>query len=354
MASLYRYKRPAICSFVALCIIAVFAIMSSSGRLEKVSVIRPAKSHSSGTVKEEFSLADLFQTRDIDNDLDNSDGEYDEDDAPKAINKHLNPQSRIVYNRVGKCGSRTVLEILRNLVKRNGFDLYSSQINNVTHLSLIGQVELVNIISSLQPPFIYQRHFHFIDFPKFGAIEPVYINIIRDPVDRFISQYYFKRFGDGISNRRFYKGPPENLNMTINECVLSNDPECRSSKLFYIIPFFCGHDERCRTASRWSLEKAISNLEEKFLVVGFIEDLEASLQVLEILLPQMFEGAAEIYKLPAASKTARTSTKHKVAATEEVRNILKSRLPYEYEFYDFAKKKFEVIKGQLKIVSPKR
>lgn len=35
--------------------------------------------------------------------------------------------------------------------------------------------------------------FYFI---RFGIEQPVYINIIRDPINRFLSNYFFRRFGD--------------------------------------------------------------------------------------------------------------------------------------------------------------
>lgn len=38
---------------------------------------------------------------------------------------------------------------------------------------------------------------HPFFFPtRFGGDQPVYINIIRDPVNRFLSNYFFRRFGD--------------------------------------------------------------------------------------------------------------------------------------------------------------
>lgn len=35
--------------------------------------------------------------------------------------------------------------------------------------------------------------FHFL---RFRIEQPVYINIIRDPINRFLSNYFFRRFGD--------------------------------------------------------------------------------------------------------------------------------------------------------------
>lgn len=36
---------------------------------------------------------------------------------------------------------------------------------------------------------------HISDF-RFGLEQPVHINIIRDPINRFVSNYFFRRFGD--------------------------------------------------------------------------------------------------------------------------------------------------------------
>lgn len=36
----------------------------------------------------------------------------------------------------------------------------------------------------------------FSAFSSFKIEQPVYINIIRDPINRFLSNYFFRRFGD--------------------------------------------------------------------------------------------------------------------------------------------------------------
>ncbi|MEQ2221945.1 hypothetical protein ILYODFUR_020895 [Ilyodon furcidens] len=51
-------------------------------------------------------------------------------------------------------------------------------------------------ISKIPQPFLYTRHVHFLNFTRFRIEEPVYINIIRDPISRFLSNYFFRRFGD--------------------------------------------------------------------------------------------------------------------------------------------------------------
>ena len=91
------------------------------------------------------------------------------------------------------------------------------------------QVDLMKNISNIPQPFLYTRHVHFLNFTRcskhmnspvwfisyvgsygqtvltyissfasvrFRIEQPVYINIIRDPINRFLSNYFFRRFGD--------------------------------------------------------------------------------------------------------------------------------------------------------------
>lgn len=48
--------------------------------------------------------------------------------------------SQVLYNRVGKCGSRTVVILLRLLAEKHQFNLVSSDIHNKTRLSKHEQV----------------------------------------------------------------------------------------------------------------------------------------------------------------------------------------------------------------------
>ncbi|KAL0967768.1 hypothetical protein UPYG_G00256610 [Umbra pygmaea] len=104
--------------------------------------------------------------------------------------------SQVIYNRVGKCGSRTVVILLRLLAERHQFNLLSSDIHNKTRLTKHEQVDLMKNISNVPQPFLYTRHVHFLNFTRFRIEQPVYINIIRDPINRFLSNYFFRRFGD--------------------------------------------------------------------------------------------------------------------------------------------------------------
>ncbi|XP_073788706.1 uronyl 2-sulfotransferase a isoform X4 [Danio rerio] len=118
------------------------------------------------------------------------------DDHGPPTPRELPFPSQVIYNRVGKCGSRTVVLLLRILAEKHQFNLVSSDIHNKTRLTKHEQVDLITNISNIPQPFLYTRHVHFLNFTRFRIEQPVYINIIRDPINRFLSNYFFRRFGD--------------------------------------------------------------------------------------------------------------------------------------------------------------
>ncbi|KAK6297570.1 hypothetical protein J4Q44_G00321530 [Coregonus suidteri] len=210
--------------------------------------------------------------------------------------------SQVVYNRVGKCGSRTVVILLRLLAERHQFNLVSSDIHNKTRLTKHEQVDLMRNISNIPQPFLYTRHVHFLNFTRFRIEQPVYINIIRDPINRFLSNYFFRRFGDWRGEQNHLIRTPgmkgDERYLDINVCILENYPECSNPRLFYIIPYFCGQHPQCREPGVWALERAKQNVLENFLIVGILEELEDVLLLLERLLPHYFTDVLNIYKSP--------------------------------------------------------
>ena len=49
---------------------------------------------------------------------------------------------------------------------------------------------------------------------RFGAVQPIHINLIRDPLGRLVSSYYYKRFGDAREGHRTwsFKGTEQEKN----------------------------------------------------------------------------------------------------------------------------------------------
>ncbi|XP_068610047.1 uronyl 2-sulfotransferase a [Brachionichthys hirsutus] len=263
---------------------------------------------------------------------------------------------QVVYNRVGKCGSRTVVILLRSLAEKHQFNLVSSDVHNRTRITIQEQMGLMNNISNIPPPFLYERHIHFLNFSRAGLDQPVYINIIRDPISRFLSNYFFRRFGDWKGEQSHLIRTPgmkdDERYLDINVCILENYPECSNPKVFYIIPYFCGQHPQCREPGVWALEKAKQHVVENYLLVGILEELEDVFLILERLIPHYFTGVLGIYKSANFKKMGNmTGTVRKHTPTLEALQVLYQRMHFEYEFYNFVRDQFHLMKKKIGLKS---
>lgn len=95
----------------------------------------------------------------------------------------------IVYNRVPKAGSTTLIAILKELAKENNFDFVMPEPYH-DH-ELVKQAILDALISGKKT--VICNHFNYPEF--LYAKNIAYINILREPVDRCVSSYYYARYG---------------------------------------------------------------------------------------------------------------------------------------------------------------
>uniref|UniRef100_UPI00358DED7B uronyl 2-sulfotransferase isoform X2 n=1 Tax=Myxine glutinosa TaxID=7769 RepID=UPI00358DED7B len=285
--------------------------------------------------------------------LDQLYGKFSSSDSAFSQNKKDLPfPSQVVYNRVGKCGSRTLVQLMRILAEKNDFTFATSNVHNKTRLPHVEQAELMKNISALKKPFLYTRHVHFLDFNRFGMEQPTYINVIRDPISRFLSSYFFRRFGDRRNEESHIVRTPnmkmEERLLSIDKCILQSFPECNNPKIFYIIPYFCGQDPRCREPGIWALSQAKENLMRNYLLVGILEELEDTLLLLQRLLPHFFKNAASIYNDPAYLMLGNdTVTMKKASPSLPALQMLHERMRWEYDFYYFARDQFNLMKHKM-------
>ncbi|EDV28118.1 uncharacterized protein TRIADDRAFT_20786, partial [Trichoplax adhaerens] len=253
----------------------------------------------------------------------------------------------IIYNRVPKTGSTSVMALFYDLCKINKFrvlHLNVSKNSHVMHVADQGRF-IRNITSwSKMQPAIFHGHLAYLDFEKYGAFNrPIYINVLRKPLDRLVSFYYFLRYGDDFRPHLHRRKMGDKI--TFDECVAKNLPDCRPEKLWLQIPFFCGHHTQCWIpGNEWALQQAKHNLFHKYLLVGVTEDLTGFINVLEATLPKLFKGATN--RFLTFSKSHARKTKYKLPPSEATINAMqKSKIwKMENEFYEFALAIFQRIK----------
>ncbi|XP_047475947.1 heparan sulfate 2-O-sulfotransferase pipe-like [Penaeus chinensis] len=273
---------------------------------------------------------------------------------PESVNNSAKHRKMIlVYNRVPKTGSESIMLLLRDLAARNNFAFYKDRARMVEHVTL-NESELENelqLIDSFQPPAVYVRHVCYINFTTFNKTQPLYINMVRDPVERVISWYHYVRASWYIVNRQknFPKMPPPSvpwLRKDFETCVLNRDVECRYTEgtkvpgFAQLTHFFCGQENECRKFNtQAALQKAKENVERYYSVVGVLEELNVTLAVLEHYIPRFFRGARDLYwgEIKRFSKVNRNAFKPSIP--ERIKEMVRKNFTREIEFYKFCKRR---------------
>ena len=265
-----------------------------------------------------------------------------------------NNASHVIFNRVPKCGSMFLTTLCYKLGKKNIFNVESPyEAGEKPQKSEHEQYDFVDSFTNGQfpTPNLYIRHQWFINFKDFQKENPVYINMIRDPISRFESFYYFSRYGNNKGGGGQAHQYDELKDETVDTCVEKRRKECLMP-YWQIVPYFCGQDKRCSERTQWATDEAKRNIEKYYLFVGTLEDLNSSLKLLSVLLPQYFNGALETSTESASSDMRQeTLTKNKLESSDETKIFLKTQtsLKYEYQLYDFVRHRLDAMKIKFKV-----
>uniref|UniRef100_A0A1A9V7H3 Heparin sulfate O-sulfotransferase n=1 Tax=Glossina austeni TaxID=7395 RepID=A0A1A9V7H3_GLOAU len=258
----------------------------------------------------------------------------------------------VLYNRVPKTGSTSFVNIAYDLCKKNKFHVLHINVTANMHvLSLPNQITFVRNITKWHQmkPALYHGHMAFLDFSKFQiSHKPIYINIVRKPLDRLVSYYYFLRYGDNYRPNLIRKKAGNKI--TFDECVELKQADCDPKNMWLQIPFFCGQAAECwEPGSKWALEQAKRNLVNEYFLVGVTEQMDDFIDLLERSLPRIFQGFREYYQ--HSNKSHLRQTTSKIPPREEtVGEIMKSKIwQMEDELYKFALIQFEFNKRKLTV-----
>jgi len=284
---------------------------------------------------------------------------------PAGRNGQLNGRTSggpdvVVYNRIPKTGSTSLMHLPYKLYKENSLNVMFVNISGSPSsytMNLRDQEHFVRNITGWTErfPAIYHGHFAYVDVDKFGGKfknNVAYINVVRRPIERFVSYYYFLRYGDDFRVNKVRSRMGDKV--TFDECVAKKppQPDCDPRKLWLQVPWFCGHARRCWSppGNAWALDRAKANLIDKYWLVGVTDELEAFVDILEWVLPDFFKGAGDLYRKEGAEggKNHIRKTKHKDPPSEETLAVLQATKAWkaENEFYEFALAHFKAVKDE--------
>ena len=106
-------------------------------------------------------------------------------------------------------------------------------------------------LNECRPMFI-----SFIIGSKYVKTRPAYITLVRDPVEKFISNFRFRRMDPETTRqemaRRERVNPGEGRKWywkTLEDCIMQEDPECKwpngQPNFVSSVAFLCGQKEQC-------------------------------------------------------------------------------------------------------------
>ena len=111
-------------------------------------------------------------------------------------------QGILIYNRVPKSGSKNMLLLIEQLQTENMFQSLADadagngqrEVNIMTFAEKSGYIHQFEVEQDNRSmPYSFTKHMNFLDFEEFNKTNPIYINIVRNPIERVISWYYYIR-----------------------------------------------------------------------------------------------------------------------------------------------------------------
>ena len=240
----------------------------------------------------------------------------------------------LLYNRIFKTGSSTIEELLTRMSAELRFTLHKftteDWYNTGDSFPYPEVIEYKTAKAYNLTAFV--AHFFFRKLLRINK-QHTYINLLRNPVDRVVSHYYYMR---NEKLRRQFRiqelKQSGQFNESLLDCVQNQHRGCEDNVM---TRFFCGPNTYCKTGSFKALKKAKYNMAHHYAVVGTLENFNLFLKVIKMRLPSFFNYASYAKELPRI-KENNISVKTSPFILELIRN----RNRADTLLYEFAKKRF--------------
>ncbi|XP_017127271.1 heparan sulfate 2-O-sulfotransferase pipe isoform X9 [Drosophila elegans] len=283
-----------------------------------------------------------------------STGQLENLDAAQLNNTPKAERDFVFYNRLEKTGSQSMTRLIKQLGERNGFDAYRNIVRPSRPLtdSYEDEKDLVDQLYELGDHAVYVEHANWVNFTKHGHLRPIYINMVRHPIQKVISAYYYQRH-PLIFAQSLMRNPNKRIetkqyfDTAFNDCVRkrvppycdfdNHNPYNGDWRRFSL--HLCGNSEICtHFNSATTTQIAKSNIEREYAVVGSWEDTNVTLAVLEAYIPRFFANARKVYYSKTDKFTVNTVS-HDTHLDKDVEEYLSNSFSFEIELYLFIKQR---------------
>ncbi|XP_030387984.1 heparan sulfate 2-O-sulfotransferase pipe-like [Scaptodrosophila lebanonensis] len=274
---------------------------------------------------------------------------------PAQLNNTVHAERDFIFfNRLEKVGSQSMTQLLGKLGERNGFATYRNEIPpSKPNTELFEEEEeFVQQLLELVDPAVYVEHTNWINFTSHNMPKPIYINLVRHPIQKVMSAYYYRRhpmiYANAIQRRPNKPvDTKEYFDRTFNDCVRQQiAPECvfdshnpfnNDWRRFAL--HLCGNKPVCvQFNSQTATQIAKWNVEKEYAVVGSWEDTNITLAVLEAYIPRFFSHATEVY-YSGRDRFHINTTPHNTKLDDDIEAMLKMQFAFEIELYNFCKQR---------------
>lgn len=240
----------------------------------------------------------------------------------------------IFYNRIGKAGSSSLLSWISTMTKADeGLKFFHNDDTASERFTPEEEKAFAKKFETLYASFernVVEKHTYWVDHARHGAPRPSYINMMRDPAKRWISQYHFWRELQGVFGKEVRE-----LGYSIDECLaMTKETTTYTCPMAnYQTLYLCGHDPEVCTnpVTEATFQRAMYNLVHEYDVVGPLEALDLYRVVLARMYPTYFNEEDISPRLPHVKNSGRND-----AAEEEHLRLAQELNHYDYKLYEAA------------------
>ena len=246
----------------------------------------------------------------------------------------------LLYNRIFKTGSSTLENHLVQLSSLNNFFVQKMTTEDwYSDGDSYPYPESIEYIANKRDKqyTAFTAHFYFrknLDVD----LRHTYINVLREPVQRVVSHYFYMR------NTKLR--PPERItelkeegrwNESLTACVTKQRKECEDNVM---TAFFCGPMRYCKQGTAKALHKAKANMQRYYAAIGLTERLSELLEVLKIRIPMFFYNKEKNLMLTETLKKSHLKNYLESVPERDI-ELIRSRNQADIVLYEFAKQIFE-------------